>query len=284
MNAVEPTFRAPETLSEALTELASEESMAVGGGTSVALLLKNQLVEPTKLVWLGKINELGGISITPSDELRLGAGITLRQLVRSEIVRAHAPVLAEAASKVGNPRVRAVATVGGALAHADPRQDLPPVLLALGARARVADPVGQREVPLAEFFTGWMETTMAEGELVAEVLIPPGSARRAAYARFTPGSEDDYPTVGVAVSADFRPDGGVENATLALGGVASRPLLVPEAGTLLAGTRPGPAEIAAVADAAVEAAQPSDDHRGSAAYKKAMAGVWTRRVLESLVA
>lgn len=287
MNAVELTFATPTTLSEALAELASEDAMAVGGGTSVALLLKNQLVEPAKLVWLGRVPELRGLALTAGGDLRVGSGTTLRELTRVPEVRERLPVLAEAASHVGNPRVRAVATVGGALAHADPRQDLPPVLLALGATVHVAGPGGRREVPMRDFFTGWMETALSEGELVTEVRIPLPPRRRAAYARFTPGSDDDYPTVAVAATIDFRPDGSVEAAAVAVGGVADRPLLVPDAGALLAdgpdrtaGARPGPADIAAVADAAAAAARPSDDNRGSAEYKKAMTGVWTRRVLE----
>lgn len=288
MSAAELTFKTPETLSEALAELAADDSIAVAGGTSVALLLKNQLVDPAKLVWLGKIAELQGISLTPEGDLRVGACTTLRELTRSPVVREQVPVLREAASYVGNPRVRAVATVGGALAHADPRQDVPPVLLALGATAHVIGPGGRREVPMREFVTGWMETALSEGELVAEVRIPLPPRRKAAYARFTPGSSDDYPTVAVAARIDFRPDGGVEAAAVAVGGVADRPLLVPDTDTLLAGERagtaagagPGPAEIAAVADAAAAAARPSDDNRGPAQYKKAMTGVWTRRVLE----
>src|SRR5262245_33739270 len=106
--------------------------MALAGGTSLAMLLKHRLVEPERLVYLGGLTGLSAIDDGP-DGLRLGAMATLRDLVTSEVVSSVAPVIARAADDVGNPRVRAVATVGGALAHADPRQDLPPVMLALDA-------------------------------------------------------------------------------------------------------------------------------------------------------
>ncbi len=125
-----------------------------------------------------------------------------------------------------------------------------------------------------------METVLAEDELVTHVVIPVVPGRRAAYARFTPGSDDDYPTVSAAASIVRGDDQRITSATLALGGVGPTPLLVPEAAGL-AGTVPGPREIEAVAAAAEAAADPSDDQRGSARYKKAMAREWTGRVLRA---
>ena len=254
--------------------------MALAGGTSMVLLLKNRLVQPSKLVWLGRVRELGGIDLLPGGGLRVGANVRVGELSRSELVLREAPALARAASSVGNPRVRAVATIGGALAHADPRQDLPPVLLALGATVALASPSGSRQVPLERFFLGFMETTVEPGELITEVVVPPAPGRRLAYARYTPGSEDDYPTVGAAASV-IMGNGLVERAAVALGGVGPTALLVPGLDGLLAGTTPGQAELRAAAEAAEAAVRPTDDQRGSAAYKRAMAGVFTRRVLES---
>lgn len=280
MSGREPTFCVPHTLEEAVGELAAPDAMALGGGTSVALLLKHGLIEPGKLVWLAHVPALQGVAASRAGILRLGAATTLGQLARSDLVQAQAPSLARAASAVGNPRVRAVATVGGAIAHGDPRQDLPPVLLSLSARARLVGPGGEREVPLQDLLVGWMETALLEGELVADVLVPVDRGRRSAYVRFTPGSEDDYPTVGVAVSLDVDPDGVVSAATLALGGVGPRALPVPEATGLLVGRRPEGADLDQVAAVAETVAQPTSDRRGSASYKRAMVAVWTRRALE----
>jgi carbon-monoxide dehydrogenase medium subunit len=277
----ETAFVAPDTIADALGELGDEESIAVGGGTSVAMLLKSRLLDVRRLVYLGRVRELGGLAELPDGEIRVGATATIRELCRSPLIRSHLPVLATAANHIGNPRVRAVATVGGAVAHADPRQDLPPVLLALGARVAITSPAGQREVPLAGFLKGFMETDLAEGELITELLIPYDPGLRACYRRFTPGSADDFPAVSVAAAVAAGPDGTVRAARIVLGAVGSTAILAEDAATELKGRPLEPATIAAAAAAAAEAAQPWDDRHGSARYKQHMVEVWTRRALES---
>jgi carbon-monoxide dehydrogenase medium subunit len=277
----EIAFVAPATVADALGELRDEGAIAVGGGTSVAMLLKSRLLDARRLVYLGRVPELAGAEERPGGEIRLGATLTLRELCRSPLVGSRLPVLAQAAAQVGNPRVRAVATVGGALAHADPRQDLPPVLLVLGARVRIAAPSGVREVPVEGFLRGFMETELAEDEIVTEILVPGEPGLRAAYSRFTPGSSDDFPAVSVAAAVATEPDGTVRSARIALGAVGSTALLADGAAGLLAGHPLEPTAIAAAAAAAAAAAQPWDDRHGSAGYKRHMVEVWTRRTLES---
>jgi carbon-monoxide dehydrogenase medium subunit len=298
--AVDLGFCAPMTLPDALAELAAgDDVIAMGGGTSVGMLLKNDLIAPRKIVWLARIPELRRLDYEPTDsestgpanagpanagtaggELLVGATVTLRELARSEVIRHRFPALAYAASRVGNPRVRAVATVGGALTHSDARQDVPPVLYALGARVRIQSLRGSREIPVHDFHTGFMETVLAEDELVTQVVVPAVPGQRAAYGRFTPGSHDDYPTVNAAASVVRDSGGRVTSAVLALGGVGSTPLLVGETARLL-GPAPGRSEVESVAAAAEAAASPYDDQRGSAAYKKAMAGEWAARVIRA---
>ncbi|HEX6452396.1 MAG TPA: FAD binding domain-containing protein [Trebonia sp.] len=281
MPTAELAFVAPATLDEALGQLADTEDVIVmGGGTSVGMLLKNDLIAPRKIVWLARVPELREVTVAGDGEVVLGATVTLREIALSDVIRQHLPSLAYAASRVGNPRVRAVATLGGALAHSDARQDVPPVLYALQARVRIQGPQGSREIPVADFHTGFMETVLAEDELVVQVVIPGVPGRRAAYGRFTPGSHDDYPTVNAAASIARAADGSVTSAVLALGGVGSTPLLAREAERLI-GTLPGTAEVTAVAAAAVEDTSPNDDQRGSARYKKAMAREWAARVLHA---
>jgi aerobic carbon-monoxide dehydrogenase medium subunit len=286
-------FSAPATLHEALGELAgAEDVIAMGGGTSVGILLKNDLIAPRKIVWLARIPELRRLAYRAEGtdgadgtgdtggELLIGATVTLRELARSEVIRQKFPALAYAASRVGNPRVRAVATVGGALTHSDARQDVPPILYALRARIRIQSLRGSREIPVHDFHTGFMETVLAEDELLTQVVIPAVPGCRAAYGRFTPGSHDDYPTVNAAASIVRDNGGRVTSAVLALGGVASTPLLVGGAASLI-GTVPGQAGVASAAAAAEAAASPHDDQRGSARYKKAMAREWAGRVLRA---
>jgi carbon-monoxide dehydrogenase medium subunit len=277
----DPVFTAPSSLSEAVAELAgAQDAVAMGGGTSIALLLKNDLIIPSKIVWLARVPGLRRITPGPDGELLIGATVTLREMAAEPALRHRFPALAHAAAQVGNPRVRAVATVGGALVHADPRQDLPTSMLALGARLRITGPAGDREIPLDGFHTGFMETTLAEDELITQVVIPAVPGRRAAYVRFTPGSADDYPTVSAAASLARGADGRVTHAALSLGGVGGTALLAAAASALV-GRLPGPAELDAVAEAAADETSPFDDQRGSARYKKAMAREWSRRVLRA---
>jgi aerobic carbon-monoxide dehydrogenase medium subunit len=278
--AAELSFSAPVTVAGAVAELSEPgDVLAMSGGTSVALLLKHGLAQPRKIVWLGRIPGLRHLEAGADGGLSIGALTTLRELAASSAVRGSAPALAGAAGRAGNPRVRSVATLGGALAHGDPRQDVPPVLLALEATVRIAGPSGEREMPVAHFHTGFMETALAPGEIVTGVALPAVPGRRARYARFTPGSEDDYPTVSAAASVIRAGDGRVARAVLALGGAGPTPLLI-TAAERLSGA-PSAADVAAVAAAAEAAAQPVADQRGSAAYKKAMARVQAQRVLQA---
>ena len=275
-------FRSPATVSQALVDLGVDGAVALGGGTALLILVKSGLLQPDRVVWLGRIPELQQITMRGDGAVVIGAGVKLAELSRSGEVLARHAVLAEAASQVGNPRVRAVATLGGHLTHADPRQDLAPVLLVLGASVLTAGPEGVRSLPLAEFFTGFMATALRAGAILTAVVIPPPpSGRRAAYCRFTPGSASDYPTVGLAASLVLR-DGLVVEAAVALGAGAAWPQLVSEAGAAILGM-PGHDAIAAAADAVGAAADPNNDQRGSAAYKRAMARLWTRRLLSQLL-
>lgn len=278
---VEPAFETPTTVEEAVAAMGAEDAVALAGGTSVGLLIGQGLLAPERLVWLGRIPELSGV-VVQDGHLVAGAGVTLWDLADHPGVRQHLPAVASAAGSVGNVRVRAMATLGGALAHADPRQDLPPVLLAHDARVEVAGPDGRRQVGVDELVTGFMSTSLGPQELVTSVAVPLVPGQRARYRRFTPGSADDYPTVAVAATVTVV-DGDVTAVRVAVGGAAPCPYLVPEARALV-GTPAGAAALDEVAAAAAERAAPVDDRLGSAAYKRRMAAVWVRRVLDECLA
>lgn len=261
--------------------LRHDGAIAMAGGTQVALLFKSGLLEMDRIVWLGRIADLRQISVE-GDRLVIGAGATLSELSRSAEVRRLHPALAETASNIGNPRVRAVATVGGHIAHADPRQDLPPVLLALGASVQAASSDGTRTIPLREFFTGFMSTALEPGELVTAIEVPsPPTERRAGYLRFAPLGASDYAAAAVAISLTVRAEAVIE-AAIALGAGAAWPRLVPSAAAAVLG-KPSPEQIATAAREVESAADPSDDQRGPAAYKRAMCGLLTRRLITQLL-
>ncbi len=279
-------YRRPRHLAEVLELVARtdrEEVWVWGGGTALAPLLRQGLGRPRLLVGLEAVSELSGIEEHHEGFLRLGATVRLRELERSPLVRERVSCLAWAAGLVGNVRVRNVATLGGHLAHADPAQDLPPVLMVLDARVRLVSLRDSRVVPVDEFFLGPLKTVLRSEELVVGVEIPKEAFhRRSGYVRYAPRSAEDYPTVGVACALELDPDGRCRLARVAVGGAGPRPLRIREAEGIVEGERVTPElarEVAAVVEKAVD---PWDDLRGSAAYKRSMAGVWTERLLVDL--
>lgn len=274
----------PDRLEAALAALADPEAVAMAGGTSLVLMLKQNLLTPRRVVWLGRVAGLDGVETRPDGRLRLGANVSLDALSRLPVVRERYPLLAEAAAQVGNPRVRAAATLGGALVHADPAQDLPPALIALGAEAVVAGPSGERRVAVrpGEFFRDYLATAVEPGEVVVGVELPPPPAgERAVYLRYAPRSQDDFPTVAVACRVAIDAAGTVREAAVAVSGVAPTPLAV-EAAAALCGTGGEARLVAEVAAAAAAAADPWEDARGSPRYKRAMTRLWTERALRAV--
>jgi aerobic carbon-monoxide dehydrogenase medium subunit len=276
-------FRQPDTLEEALTLLhdLGEDARAIAGGTALVIMLKQRLVMPDCLISLQKLRGLDHINAA-NGEIRLGALTTHRTVERSPVVRARIPSLAETYGRVATIRIRNVATVGGALAHADPNQDPPVILMALDARVQLTSAAGSRQVGVEEFFTDYYETVRQPDELVTEVIIPvPKSHSGSIYLKFLPRTADDYATVGVAATVTIDPASGTcQDCHIAMGSVASTPLRAPEAETLVRGQRLTP-ELARDAGAlAQRVTDPLSDARGSAEYKRAMAGVFVRRALE----
>jgi aerobic carbon-monoxide dehydrogenase medium subunit len=186
----------PETLGEALSLLDDEGAQPFAGGTALMLMMKAGVLRPARLVQLGKV---GLDAIHANGNLRVGAMTTLGALERAPEVRKGWPVIARALRTLSNVRVRNVATVGGALAHADPHMDLPPLLAALGARVFLESRKGKRAIPVEDLYAGYLESTLERGELITEIEIPAMGKRRAAYLKCTTRSADDWPAVGVAV-------------------------------------------------------------------------------------
>ena len=194
-------YHRPTTVAEALELIADlgDEAELLAGGTSLMNMAKLGLAEPEHVVALAGVLELHGLTGSAGDGLTFGAMATIRDVETSALVRDLAPGLAEAASHVATVRIRNQATVGGNLVHADPNQDLPPMLMLHDAVARIRGPEGVREVPVTELFLGFFETVLEEGELLEAVHVPPVPAGlRTGYLKFLPRTKDDYPTVSIA--------------------------------------------------------------------------------------
>jgi carbon-monoxide dehydrogenase medium subunit len=275
-------YHEPATLRDALDLLRRHDGdvMPMAGGTALALLLGQGLVQPGNVVGLRRIPELHGIRSLPDGGLELGALVTHAEVEHSDLAAAYCPALVHAFAEVATVRIRNQATVGGSLAHADPAQDPPPMLMALGAEVVIEGPGGRRRIGVHELFVDYMETTLAPDELLTAVALPALAARSSAvYRKFLPRTHDDYATVAVAALVERDAAGGCARAGLALGGVGTVPFRASRAEELLRGTPLDPASIAAAAAAVAADVDPIADGRGSAAYKREMARVWTARAL-----
>jgi carbon-monoxide dehydrogenase medium subunit len=273
----------PRTLDEALALLDPDDAgvRSIAGGTALSLMLQSHIFRPTRLVSLRRLDgTLRGIHVEGDGSLRIGALTTLTELERSPVLAVSEPVIARALSTLSNVRVRNVATLGGHLAHGDPHMDLPPILVALGARVRAVSPRGERWIDVADLILGYYETALAGDELIAELHVPvqPAGAH-AAYAKFTALSADDWPSVGVAVWLR-RSGEAIAEARIVVGGATVRPTRLNAAEAALLGAEPEAVRFALAADAAAAEVEPLGDLRGSAPYKREMVRVHVRRALE----
>ena len=272
----------PATIDEAVALLDPEDAQvrAIAGGTALMLMMKARLFQPVRLVSLRRVQgALRGVRGSAGGGLTIGAMTTLTELERSPEVSAAIPVVSRALRTLSNVRIRNVATLGGHLAHGDPHMDLPPILITLGARVRALSRRGERWIDVAGLFVGYYELAVARDELITEIEVPPQPAGvHTWYAKYAALSADDWPSVGVAVWC--RTDSGrIAEARIAVSAATERPMRVAAAERALVGEPPAPAAFAAAADAAAAAIEPLPDIRGSAAYKREMVRVHTRRAL-----
>ena len=279
----------PRTLREAVALLdagrASEGPVrAIAGGTALMLMMKAGLYQPARLVSLRRIEaQHAAISSTPEGGLRIGAMATLSSLARSALVRQTAPVITQTLKTLSNVRVRNVATLGGHLAHGDPHMDLPPVLTVLGAHVRTLSPTGERTLAVADLYTGYYETALAENELIAEVIVPAQSGRRATYLKITTRAADDWPTLGIAVSLHMQAD-TVQDARIVVSAATNTPVRLLEVENTLRGASLDKATLARCGDAAVAGVELAADVHGSSAYKRELLRVYTQRALRAALA
>jgi aerobic carbon-monoxide dehydrogenase medium subunit len=273
----------PRSLGEAAGLLSDGDPSArpVAGGTAVMLMMKMGVLRPARLVSLRSVEKrYSEIGAGPDGGLRIGAMATLSALERSSLVKSRAPVITRTLRTLSNVRVRNVATVGGHLAHADPHTDLPPVLIALGATVTTVSARGGRTLPLEKLYSGYLETTLERGELIAEVIVPDQDRRRAAYMKCTTRSADDWPALGVAVALDV--DGvNVRDSRIVISAATNTPVRLAAAEDALRGAKVDDTVLRRAADAAAAAADVIADEHGSAAYKRELVRVYVARAIRA---
>jgi aerobic carbon-monoxide dehydrogenase medium subunit len=263
------------SVDDAIAMLAAygDDAKLIAGGHSLLPVMKLRFAQPTHLIDIRRVGELAGIR-EDNGVLRIGAATTHAAIAASDVIRAHAQVLGEAASRIGDAQVRNMGTIGGSLAHADPAADLPAVTLALGAELRAVGRRGARSIPIDAFFTGMFESALAPDEVLVEVRVPVLPARTGgAYEKY-PDPASGYALVGVAAVVRLG-DGTVQSARVAMTGLAPHPIRLAGVETALTGTAATSEQI----DTAAQRASDNLDLTGDVEYRKNLAVVYTRRAL-----
>jgi carbon-monoxide dehydrogenase medium subunit len=274
-------YHAPTSLKGALALLGQygDEAKLLAGGHSLLPMMKLRFAGPGHLIDLNKVAELKGIRLDGA-MLRIGAMTTENELIFSQLVARHVPLLAETARQIADPQVRYRGTIGGDIAHGDPGNDHPAVMLALGADFVLSGAGGERIVPAGEFFLGTYYTALEPGEVMTEIRIPiPASGTGSCYAKLK-RKTGDFATAAAAVL--LRLDRGVcAAASIALTNLGPTALLASEAAAALVGKVVDEAAIAEAAGRAMAICEPMADLRGDEAYKIAMAGQMVERAIRT---
>jgi len=269
LDSGETRFERPDSLARCLDLLsANPQARLVAGSTDLAVEANLRGRRWPMLISLQGVAELNRFA--ESDRtIEIGAGLTLSDI--EERWTSAPPAIREWIALFASPLIRNRATLGGNLATASPVGDGAPLLLALDAEARLASAGGMRSVPLRDFFTGYRQTVLQPGEIVAAVSIPKPLPARLAFYKVAKRTLDDISTVAAAFAVDLDAAGRAARARAAYGGVAATPLLVDEFRSALIGRIWDSSAVRTAQDAVGRAIAPLSDHRGSAAYRRAMA-------------
>ena len=272
-------YHRPKSVREAVALLADlgDEARPLAGGHSLIPMMKLRLATPDHLVDLAGIGELKGIRSDGGD-IVIGAMTTQHEITASDLLAAKIPLLGETSLLIADPQVRYVGTLGGNVANGDPGNDMPAVMLCLGAIYHVVGKAGERRIAAREFYQGAYFTTLEPGEILTTVRIPvPADGHGAAYEKLK-RKIGDYATAAAAVVLTMS-RGKVATCSIGLTNVAETPLLAEEAATALLGSSLDPATVKQAVAAAEAITSPASDTRGPARYRTKMAGVTLARAL-----
>ena len=280
-------YSVARTVSEAVSLLAEKGNLArpLAGGTDILVQLRSGRRRLERLVEIKDIPEVNELSYDPQHGLRLGAAVPCYRMYQDEQVAQAYPGLIDVAALIGGIQIQGRATLGGNLCNAAPSADAVPALIALGATCSIAGPNGTTEVPVENVCTAPGQTILKDGELLVSFHIPaPQQHSGAHYLRFIPRNEMDIAVAGVGSSVVLDASGkSFVSARVSLASVAPTPLFVEEAGAALAGKEVTDEAIDNAAEAAMAAARPIDDMRGTIRQRRHLVGVLTRRTLRGAI-
>ncbi|HKB70706.1 MAG TPA: xanthine dehydrogenase family protein subunit M [Thermoanaerobaculia bacterium] len=281
MPAARFEFLSPRSLAETLEILSryGDRARVLAGGTDLVPKLLRGTLRPEAVVSLRHVEELRGLTFDPDRGLSIGAAVRHAEVMEHPDVRAHYPALVHALSQLATVQVRNMGTIAGNLCNASPCADSAPILLAREARLEIGGPAGSRSLPLSEFFLGPGRTSLAAGELLTAIRVPPPAPRAAfAFRSISGRSRVDMSAASVAAMVRLE-DGRIAGARIFLGAVGPTALRAPRAEEVLRGGVPDDALLAQAGEAAAAESKPISDVRATAAWRRRMVSVLARRAL-----
>jgi carbon-monoxide dehydrogenase medium subunit len=273
------SYYRPASVADAVKLLSSlgDEARPLAGGHSLIPMMKLRLASPDHLVDLHGIAGLKGIA-RDGDRITIGAMTTQHELLASDEIARSLPILHETALLIADPQVRYMGTIGGNVANGDPGNDLPALMMTLGASYRLEGPNGAREVAAADFYQGAYFTALEPGEILTAIAIPvPTAGHGYAYEKLK-RKIGDYATAAAAVVLTMS-GGKVASCAIGLTNVHETPLLATEAARLVVGSNLDPATLKQASAAAVAIMAPAADARGTVEYRKHVGGIMVTRAL-----
>ncbi len=272
-------YHRPSSIKEAVSLLADlgDDARTIAGGHSLIPMMKLRLASPAHLVDLGGIAGLKGIREDGRD-IVIGATTTQHELIGSDLLAKKIPILRETSLLIADPQVRYVGTLGGNVANGDPGNDMPAVMMCLGAAYHVTGKSGERRIAAREFYQGAYFTALEPGEIVTAIRIPvPPAGHGYAYEKLK-RKIGDYATAAAAVVLTMS-GGKVATCSIGLTNVAETPLWAEEAARIVTGSTLDAATVKKAVTAAEAITSPASDGRGPATYRTKMAGVMLSRAL-----
>jgi carbon-monoxide dehydrogenase medium subunit len=274
-------YEAPSSIDEALQLLSvyQSEAKVLSGGMSLIPLMKLRFASPSAII---DVNNLPGLDMLAeeSGQLRVGALVRNRDIIRSEVVRARYPLMTSVAPQIADPLVRGRSTLVGSLCHCDPQGDWGAVMLAMNGEVVARSLSGQRSIPVAEFLLGPFQTSLRPDELAVEARVPAPTGQPFGVYHKLERKVGDFATVGVAVFLELSGH-SVARAGIGLCGVGPTNIKCPDAERALIAGGLDDRTIDEVARLASEAGRPQTDQRGSAEYKRHLVRTFVTRALQS---
>jgi aerobic carbon-monoxide dehydrogenase medium subunit len=274
-------YEAPKAVSDAVELLAEhlDQASVLAGGQSLIPLLALRLARPAVLIDINGVDELSGVRAADG---WVAIGAMTREYVaeESETVADTVPLLAAALPLIGHEAIRSRGTIGGSLAHADPAAELPAVARALDAEFVVCGQSGERVVPAAEWFEGYLTTSRRPDELLVEVRFPTAGRGTGISFQEVARRHGDFAIVGLAASLTLS-EGAISDARLAFAGISDVPVRAVHAEDLLVGETPSTELFAEAARRATDDIDPPADLHGSSDYRKKVAAALVRRALRA---